>query len=205
MGTSRIEIIKRAASQTGNGALVSIEDNADVARLAEEHYEAVVVEALTQHAWKFARKAEACSLTALTPEKPWEQVWRKPDGLLSLQYAVTAEGVRVDVEERETAQGRCLVTLETLTVLTAVGTFRVDEGSWPGDFAMGVQHRMESVFLAGIAEQRDQADGRDKMAEMKFQRARVRDQRASTSTDASIWDLTVARRRSAAWDHRGYR
>lgn len=205
MATSKIDIIKRAASQTGNGALVSIEDNAEIARLTDEHYEAVVEEALTQHAWKFARKAVACQLTPLVPEKPWVQVWRKPMGLLSLQYAATDEGVRVDTEERETDQGRSIVTLEEFTSLMAVGTFRVDESSFPGDFAMGIQHRMESVFLAAVSEQRSEADARDKLAEMKFQRARVRDQRASTSTDATIWDLTVARRRSAAWDHRGYR
>lgn len=205
MATSKIEIIKRAASHSGNGSLVSIEDNDEISRLVDEHYEAIVEEYLTQHGWKFARRGEACQLTNLTPEKPWMQVWRKPTGLLSLQYACTAEGVRVDCEERDTTQGRTLVVLTEQTALNAVGTYRVAESAFPADFAMAVQHRMEAVFLAAIAEQRDQAEARERLAEQKLQRARVRDQRASTATDASEWDLTAARSRRAAWDNRGYR
>ena len=49
MATSKIEIIKRAASFTGFGALVSIEDNEEIARLTGEHYEAIAEEMLTEH------------------------------------------------------------------------------------------------------------------------------------------------------------
>ncbi len=205
MGTSKIEIIQRAASQTGNGSLVSLEDNAEVARLTGEHYEAIVEATLTQHGWKFARKAAACDLTTLEPELPWRQVWRKPTGLLSLQYVCTAEGRREDCEERETAQGACLVTMGSCETLNAVGVFRVDEAAWPADFAMGIQHHMEAIFLSAIAEQRDQAAEREARAGSVLQRARVRDQRASTATDASEWDLTAARSRVRAWPSRAYR
>lgn len=205
MATSKIEIIKRAASVTGNGALVSIEDDAEVSRLADEHYEAIVEEFLTQHGWKFARRAESCQLTTITPEKPWKQVWRKPANLLSLQYVQTEGGIRVDVEERDTAQGKGLAVAYECDQLFAVGTYRVTEDRWPADFAMAVQHQLEYVFLASIAEQREQARERENMAGMKLQRARVRDQRASTPTDPSEWDLAAARNRRGAWDQRGYR
>lgn len=205
MATSKTEIIKRAASQSGNGSLVSIDDNAEVSRLADEHYDAIVEEALTQHGWKFARKAEACSLTEIEPEKPWLQVWRKPALLLSLQYVCSDGGIRVDVEERDTPQGAAVVIMDDLETLYAVGTYRVAEDRWPADFAMGVQHRMEAVFLAGIAEQRSEADARDKLAELKFQRARVRDGRSSTASDAGEWSLAAARNRRGAWSTRAYR
>lgn len=205
MATSKIEIIKRAASATGNGGLVSIDDNAEIARLTGEHYEAIVEEYLTQHGWKFARRAEACQLTTITPEAPWAQAWRKPALLLSLQYAATEDGARLDSEQRDTAQGPAIVIACELEAMNAVGTYRVAEDRWPADFAMSVQHRMEAIFLSAIAEQRSEAEQREKLAEMKLQRARVRDQRASTAGDAGEWNLAAARNRRGAWDNRAYR
>lgn len=205
MATSKIEIIKRAASFTGFGALVSIEDNEEIARLSSEHYEAIAEEMLTEHGWNFARRVEPMQLTTITPEKPWTQAWRKPPGLLSLQYVQDVNGVRVDHQERDTDQGACCVTMGRDEVLSAVGVYRVAEDRWPADFAMAMQHRMESVFKAGIAEQWSEAAEREKLAGAKQQKSRVRDQRASTASDASEWDLTASRSRRGAWDNRGYR
>lgn len=205
MGTSKIEIVKRAASWAGFGSLVSIEDNAEIARLTGEHYEAIAEEMLTEHGWKFARRVEPMQLSPETPEKPWVQAWRKPPRLLSLDYVQDANGVRVDQEERDTDQGACCVVLCTQDSLYAVGVYRVAEDRWPADFAMTVQHRMEAVFLAAVNEQRSEADAREQLAGGKQQRARVRDKRASTPSDASEWDLTAARNRRGAWSNRGYR
>lgn len=202
---SKIEIIKRAASRTGNGALVSIDDNAEIARLTEEHYEAIVEDALTVHGLNFARRAEPMQQTSLVVEKPWVQAWRKPAGILSLAYVCDENGQRVEHEERDTDQGACCVVLTSQTALFAVGVWRVSESRWPADFAMGIQHHMEAVFYGGIAEQHDLAEKRELMAERKLQKSRVRDKRASTSTDASEWDLLTARSRRAVWDNRGYR
>lgn len=205
MATTKIGIIARAATRTGNEKITSLDDGSDVAALTAEHYEGIVEEYLTQHGWKFARQVEAMSLTELTPESPWEQVWRKPGGLLSLQYVQDENGQRVDQEERSTTQGACCVVLCEYETLYAVGTFRVDEAEWPPDFAMAIQHRMEAVFYGGIAEQHDLAEKRERLAELKLQKARVRDQRASTASDAGEWDLAAARNRRGAWDRRAYR
>ncbi|WP_433942380.1 hypothetical protein [Brevundimonas diminuta] len=207
MATSKIEIIKRAASFTGFGALVSIEDNEEIARLTGEHYDAIAEEMLTEHGWKFARRAEPMQLTTYAPERPWRQAWRKPPDLLSLQYVQTKDGVRVDQEERDTDQGACCVVMGCYEpdALWALGVYRVAEDRWPADFAMAVQHRMESVFKAGISEQWTEASERERLASLKQQKSRVRDQRASTPTDALEWDLAAARSRRHAWDVRGYR
>ena len=202
---TKLGIIARAASRTGNGVVTSLDDGSEIATLTAEHYEAIVEEYLTQHGWKFARWVEAMQLTEETPEKPWAQLWRKPAEILSLQYVVDANAQRIDQEERDTDQGNCCAVLCEYEELFAVGTHRADESRWPGDFAMGIQHRMEGVFYGGIAEQHDLAEKQDRKAELIIQRARVRDQRASTATDASEWDLTAARNRRGAWDPRGYR
>lgn len=203
--TTKLGIIARAASRTGNGVITSLDDGSEIALLTAEHYEGIVEEYLTQHGWKFARKVKPMELTALEPEKPWAQIWRKPDGLLSLQYVQDQNGQRVDQEERSTTQGACCAVIDRHEQLFAVGTYRVDESEWPADFAMAIQHRVEGVFYGGIAEQHDLAKGQESQAEGKLQRARVRDQRASTATDATEWDQIAARRRRGAWDVRGYR
>lgn len=205
MATSKIDIIKRAASFTGFGALVSIEDNEEIARLTSEHYDAIVEEMLTEHGWKFARRVGPMQLTPETPEAPWSQLWRKPPGLLSLQFVQTVGGQRVDQEERDTDQGACCAVMGSFGGLFAVGVYRVPEDRWPADFAMAVQHRMESVFKAGIAEQWSEASERERLSASKQQKSRVRDQRSSTAGDASEWDLTASRGRRGAWDVRGYR
>lgn len=205
MATSKIEIIKRAASYSGFGSITSIEDDADVSRLTDEHYEAIAEEMLTEHGWKFARRVEPMQLTPLTPEKPWVQVWRKPPNLLSLAYVQDENGVRVDHEERDTDQGACCVVLSIFPTLYAAGVYRVAEDRWPADFAMSVQHRMEAVFLASVAEQRTAAREREALSGAKQQKSRVRDQRASTATDPTEYDLAAARRRTGAWSNRGFR
>lgn len=205
MATSKLEIIARAASRTGNGVITTLDDGSEIALLTANHYEGIVEEYLTQHGWKFARRVNPMQLTEITPERPWSQVWRKPVGLLSLQYVQDDCGQRVEQEERSTEQGACCAVMGERTALSAVGVYRVDESEWPADFAMAVQHRMEGVFYGGIAEQHDLAKQQEGQAEAKLQRARVRDQRASTATDAGEWDLIAARSRRGAWSNRGYR
>jgi len=203
---TKLGIIASAASRTGNGEITTLDDGSEIANLTVQHYEGIVEEYLTQHGWKFARRVNAMQLTELTPELPWVQLWRKPVGLMSLQYVQDVNGQRVDQEERSTTQGACCAVLtEYDDGLYAVGTYRVDESEWPADFAMSVQHRMEAIFYGGIAEQHDLAKERERLAELKLQKARVRDQRASTASDAGEWDLAAARNRRGAWDNRAYR
>lgn len=197
--TSKIEIIKRAASESGNGGLVSLDDNEEIARLVEEHYEAIVGEMLTQHTWPWARRVEPMTALPATPEYPWRKMWARPPGMLALQYVSNEYGVRVDHEERDTVASAAIVTICTDNVLYAVGTSRVSEDRFPPDFAMSLQKRMTAVFRKAISEQTTEGNRDDQVAGFKEQRARVRATRSSTATDPSEWDLTLARRRSGAW------
>lgn len=197
---SKIQIISRAASLTGNGPLVSLDDNAQVAQIVEEAYDGLVEALLTQHAWKFARRSASLSRLSATPEKPWSSLWQAPTGMLALHYVLdTTSGLRVDHEERDVSSGRAIAVLGDWTALSAVYTYRVDEGRWPGDFALAVQKHMEAAFLRGINEQRDQADRVERRADAVEQKARVRDQRSSSAVDASEWDLSAARNRLGRW------
>lgn len=200
MASSKIEIIKRAASITGNGGLVSIDDNEEIARLTDEHYEGIVEEMLCEHTWPWARRSTAMTALEYAPEKPWRKAWGKPVGLLALSYVVDANGLRVDQEERDTEAAAAILTIREDDVLYAVGTYRVPEDRWSADFAMAVQKRMEAVFRKGIAEQQTEGNRDEQVANLKAQKARVRSQRSSTATDPTEWNLLRARSRSAAWN-----
>jgi hypothetical protein len=199
MATSKIQIIKRAASATGNGLIVSLDDNSDVAQIVEEHYDGLVESMLTQHAWKFARRTSPLQKLSQAVEPPWNALWQAPSGMLSLHYVADASGIRVDHEERDLDSGRAIAIQQAYDALTAVFTFRVSEDRFPGDFALALQYRLEAVMLSGIAEQRTEALKREAKAELVEQKARVRDQRASSATDAGEWDLTRARNRRSRW------
>lgn len=198
--TSKIEIVSRASSATGNGPITSLADNSDVALIVDSHYDAILEAMLTQHAWKFARRTAALTLLADEVETPWDALWQAPTGMLALQYLVDpATGLRIEHEERDLTSGRAFAVLGDFDAITAVFTYHVSEDRFPADFALALQYRLEAVMLSGIAEQRDQANRREQAAFITEQKARVRDQRSSTATDAGEWDLTVARRAGSRW------
>ena len=185
-------------------------------RSSEAHYDGIVEQMLTQHAWKFARRSALLTMLSDPVESPWSALYLTPPDCLSLQYVQTDQAFRVDHEERDVPSGRAIAVVNLYDstyfggdlpaqILTAIYTARVAEDRWPADFALAVQYRMEGVFLSAIAEQRTDADEREQMAARVEQRARVRDQRASTPTDATEWDLVAARRRSSAWGAWRYR
>lgn len=204
---SKIEIVGRASFNTGNGALVSLDDisDGDLALAIDLNYEGLVTSMLTQHAWKFARRTAVLDRLEITPEAPWTGVYNAPTGMLSLHYVqITDTGQRVDHEERDLATGRAIAVLtgSVSDNLTAVFTYRTSEAVFPADFAKALQYRLEAVFLSGLAEQRQEAERREKLAEAIEQKARVRDQRSSTATDPNEWDLAAARRSSTRWLYR---
>ncbi|MBG7616468.1 hypothetical protein IWC96_14415 [Brevundimonas sp. BAL450] len=201
MGTSKIEIIKRAASMTGFGSLVSLDDNAEVARIAEEHYEAIVNDMLCEHTWPWARRSQALTALEAEPERPWRKMWLRPPGLLALTYVQTECGIRVSSEERDTVAAAAIVTIDCSDVLYALGTYRVAESRFSADFEAALQRRMEAVFRKAISEQTTEGNRDEQVAERKQQRARVRSQRSGTATDARSWDLGEARRRPS-WNVR---
>ncbi|MFN4287565.1 MAG: hypothetical protein ACK4E3_03610 [Brevundimonas sp.] len=196
MATSKIEIIKRAASITGNGSLVSVDDNAEVARLVDEHYEAIVSDALVIGGYPWARRSFLLSRLDIDPEPPWRVVWQRPTALMMLHYVVGENGVQTECEERDFEQAAAILTIQDCPKLWAVGTTRVSEGRWPADFATVIQKRMEAVFRKGISEQTTEGNRDEAVADDREIRALVRSQRSGTARDAREWDLTKRRRPS---------
>lgn len=212
MPTSKLEICQRAASATGQPPLVSLDDANQIVDLINQHYGALAESMLTQHAWMFARRRLALRQLDLPAPDPWRTLWQTPDDCLSLHF-VDSGGERTECEEMETAMGRAIAMrvgwwpwpggapgATPFSVRpVAVYTARVPEDRWPADFARALQYRMEAIFMSAIAEQRTEAAGREQMAERVEAKARARDSRASTATNATDWNLVEARGRNAAW------
>lgn len=187
--TAKIEIISRASSQTGNGALSSIDEAGEVARISRENYEAIAEAALTKHEWRFARRSVALVQLAGLPEKPWARLWAKPAALLSLDYICDGRGVRLLAEERDTPSGPAFALLEEAASAFAVGSWRVSEDRWPADFAEYVQVRMEAAFHR-VNERHDEAEKREAFADALFSRVRNRDVLSSLMADVAEEALT---------------
>lgn len=198
--TSKLQIIQRAASNTGNGWIAALDDGSDVARIVDVHYEGIVEELLCSGSRNFARRVTQLSKLDLTPERPWRSLWQRPPGCLALRSVQDDCAVRVDHEERDTESGGAIATLYCGDVAHAVYVARVPENRWPADFAAAVQLRMEAVFLSAIAEQRQEAQGRERRADGKAVTSSIRDKTSSSPADPTEWDLTRARRRTGRWD-----
>ena len=198
MASSKIGIVKKAASQ-GLGVIVqSLDDNSDVARLTEDHYEDIVEAALTQHGWTFASKHAALTLLADDPTPPWSGLWGAPTDMLALRWVQTGDSARrLDWQEAYTASTKAIAILQDVSEATAYFTFRAPEARWPQDFAKAIQLRMEAVFLRSL-EQYTEADNREGRAEFLERRAMRRDKASSTLPDPDEWNLTAARARSRA-------
>lgn len=192
---NKLAIIQRAASQAGYGVIATLDDNAEIARLVNVHYDGLLERILTQHSWNFARRTEQLTkYNDLDPANPWGFLWVKPPEALSLHYLVDSCGNRLEHQERDSDAGPAIATIyEDTDGVYAVFTKRVPENRLPADLASALEYRMEAVFLNAV-EQRQAGRSREKDAEGLETKARVRDKRAS-SPARSEWDLALTRGR----------
>ena len=198
MASSKIGIVKKAASQGFGVVIESLDDNSQIARLVESHYEDLVETALTQHGWTFASKHAPLTLLADDPTPPWSGLWAAPTDMLALRWVQSGDcAERLDWQEAYTASTKAIAILQDVTEATAYFTFRVPESRWPRDFDKSIQYRMEAVFLRSL-EQFTEADNREAKADFFERRAMRRDKTSSTLPDPDEWSLTAARARSRA-------
>lgn len=192
---NKLAIIQRAASAAGYGVIATLDDNAQIARLVNVHYDALLESMLTQHSWNFARRTEPLTkYLDLDPAMPWGFLWAKPPEALSLHYMLDSYGNRLEYQERDSDAGPAIATIyEDTDGVYAVFTKRVAENRLPADLAKALQYRIEAVFLDAV-EQRTAARAREKDAEFLETKARVRDKRASTAPNTN-WDLAMSRGR----------
>jgi|JI10StandDraft_1071094.scaffolds.fasta_scaffold21140_9 hypothetical protein len=163
------------AALTGIGAkpMVSEAETSAQARVLNSHYELIVQEALTKHAYAWAKKSALLVKRSQTPEGRY--VYALPADILNLRYITygSPDGRVVDVEE--TDEG--LPILDWDSTFYGHYTWRVPEARWPADFADGIVKKLQAALKRGLLSDDNAAEALDELAEKKLRRGMVRDKR----------------------------
>lgn len=165
-----INVKNAALTAIGAKPLTSEAETSAQARVLNSHYELVVQEALTKHAYDWATKNALLVKQSETPDG--EYIYALPPDILNMRY-ITHKGTRIDVVETE--EGQPILPWDDSFYIHY--TWRVPESRWPADFADGIVKKLQAVLKRGLLSDDSAAEALDEIAEKKLRRGMVRDKR----------------------------
>lgn len=172
---TRASIQKAVIARLGSEPPNSLGEDSDELQALAPIYASVVEEALTRHAWTFARRDAALTYSSSkTPPLPWTVAFPKPADCLTVREVLRA-GVPADYE----LAGEWIYANDDDT-LTLIYTASDSEESWPADFAGAIQEECLGRMYEAFEEPARGADHR-KMADQMLRRANARDARQRPS------------------------
>jgi hypothetical protein len=212
MAATDLAIINAALTRTGNQTITSLDDAVIGAQIATANYEELVKAELSANPWKSATKTEVLDIQMdgddpVAAPDPWLYVYDLPDDLVSLRTIAVA-GMPIDYAVMGSTI-LCNVLSDDTTDVVAHYVWRVGVALWPPWFVESVTQRLEALFLRAIGERYEEAEARDKSADMQFSVARNRDAQMQTPRDP-YRSATLAARRGAVlpwswpWDPWGW-
>lgn len=168
-----INVANTALTQIGAKPLASLTATTAEARIINNVYELIVQDALTKHAYHWAKKTALLAKQEETDQGRY--VYALPADLLNLRYIThgSPDGRVVDVEE--TDEG--LPILNWDDTFYAHYTWRVPEARWPADFAKGIVTALQAALKRGLLSDDAAAEALDEKADRLLRRGMVRDKR----------------------------
>jgi len=168
-----INVKNTALTQIGGKPLVSETDTSAQARVLANVYELIVQDALTVHAYHWAKKS-----ALLAKQEETEQgrfVYALPADCLNMRYITyhSPDGRIIDVEE--TQEGLPILDWDDTFYLHY--TWRVPEARWPADFGAGIVMKLQAALKRGLLSDDAAAEALDEKGDKKLRRGMVRDKR----------------------------
>lgn len=171
-----IEVIQAALHRIGEEELVSLDEDASAARVANSNYEGIVRAMFARHAWTFAKQTLDLTYSAEVDLGQWSHAFVWPAAVMNIRSVHYAEGGRqLRAGEYAIESGRVLTRSDTPLKIVAV--VRADEADWPGDFAEAVVVRLQGLFLEALCDKPQDARIAKKDAEVLIRDAILRDKR----------------------------
>lgn len=165
-----INVKNAALMGIGAKPMVSETETSAQARVINSHYELIVQEALTKHAYMWATKKALLVKKGQTQED-W-YIYALPPDCLNMRY-ITHNGLPVDVMETE--EGEPILPRDDEFYLHY--TWRVPEARWPADFADGIVKKLQAALKRGLLSDDNAAEALDEIADRKLRRGMIRDKR----------------------------
>lgn len=171
-----IEVIQAALHRIGEEELVSLDEDASAARVANSNYEGIVRALFARHAWTFAKQTLDLTYSAEVDLGQWSHAFVWPAAVMNIRSVHYAEGGRqLRAGEYAIESGRVLTRSDTPLQIVAI--VRAVEADWPGDFAEAVVVRLQGLFLEALCDKPQDARIAKKDAEVLIRDAILRDKR----------------------------
>ena len=186
-----IEVIQAALHRIGEEELVSLDEDASAARVANSNYEGIVRALFARHAWTFAKQTLPLTYQAEVELGQWSHAFVWPVEVMNIRSVHYAEsGARLRAGEYAIESGRLLTRSDT--PLQVVATVRALESDWPGDFSEAVVVRLQGLFLEALCDKPQDGRIAKKDAEMLIRDAIVRDKRQEPGASVEFAPLAEA-------------
>lgn len=187
--SSKIEIINRALTGCGEYPLADLTGSTASHQVAEAHYDGIVGELLSEHAWRFATTTrDLGARLAGEPTSRFLYAYSRPGDALIIEDVRTADWP-VDYE---VAGDKILTNADS--GVYAVIRFTPPETDWPHYFQTLVYLNLKAVFYESLAQDYGEADAARREAERMRAKARAADRRQNPLAYSRESDLAMARR-----------
>lgn len=190
MSITAIDICARALVMIGASPITSFAEGTTEAIVAQNLYEATVLDHLARYRWRFATGIAQMDRLADAPAARWEAAYQIPALCLQPQ-TVLVNDQPIDFDRYE---DRIFCNAQEADLVYVEGIYRVAEEQFPAWFAMLLQIQMASHFAMSIAAKPELADLLDKRALRQAAMCRNMDAQARTTPDMPTKGLITGRR-----------
>jgi hypothetical protein len=203
-----IEVIQAALHRIGEEELVSLDEDASAARVANSNYEGIVRAMFARHAWTFAKQTLPLTYQGEVELGAFRHAFVWPSTVMNIRTVMYSgaddgryAGRILRSGDYAIESGRILTHLDE--PLQIVATVRALESDWPGDFSEVVVTRLQGLFLEALCDKPQDARIKIKDADMMLRLAILRDKRQEPATAFDIVPLAEAHRGARTRFYRG--
>ena len=177
VATTNVAVASMALVLIGDTPISAFDGSTTGATVAENIYDTIIADILTQHPWRFAVRQADLSHISATPEALFTDAWQIPtDALLvrrvilnntDITYEIYGDKVFANVDESNT--------------LTANYIFRALEQDWPPYFLFAAQLQLAAMFSMAVAGKPDMSQDFETKADFALRKARAIDSQSDTT------------------------
>lgn len=179
IATTDVAVASMALVLIGDDPISAFDGSTTGAVVAENIYDGVIEDLLSQHPWRFAVKQSDLSHLAAAPDAIWSDAWQVPTDMLTIRR-VTLSGSDIDYE---IYADKIYCNYDETNVLTMNYIFRAVEQDWPPYFRLAAQLQLASLFAMAVTAKPDMAQSFTTQADFALRKARSVDSQSDTTHD----------------------
>jgi hypothetical protein len=177
VATTDVAVASMALVLIGDDPISAFDGSTTGAIVAENIYDTVVADILTQHPWRFAVKQTDLSHLEATPEALFTDAWQIPtDALLIRRVIVSGSDITYEIYG-----DKIFANVDETNTVTANYIFRALEQDWPPYFLFAAQLQLASLFSMSVAGKPDMSQDFETKADFALRKARAIDSQSDTT------------------------